>query len=81
MHPISIRICNSNGNIVNCDYIQSSEHLGYREKQDDDLLHNYTVAKATTDCNFELDSPYHNCLELEGINNRISFISCTYNCG
>jgi len=57
-------ICNSNGNIENGDYITSSDYLGYGEKQDDDLLHNYTVAKATIDCNFELDSPYYNCIEL-----------------
>jgi hypothetical protein len=54
----AIWICNSNGNIENGDYIQSSDHLGYGEKQDDDLLHNYTVAKATIDCNFELDNPF-----------------------
>ncbi len=38
--------CNSNGNIENGDYITSSDYLGYGEQQDDDLLHNYTVAKA-----------------------------------
>ena len=57
-----------------CDY------LGYGEKQDDDLLHNYTVAKATIDCDFVLDSPYYNCLELND-NIKIAFISCTYHCG
>ena len=71
----AIWVCNSNGNIENGDYITSSDHLGYGEKQDDDLLHNYTVAKATIGCNFELDSPYYNCLEIEnGL--RIAFISC-----
>jgi hypothetical protein len=73
-------VCNGNGNIENGDYITSSDYLGYGEKQDDDLLHNYTVAKATIDCNFELDSPYYNCLEIEnGL--RIAFIACTYHCG
>ena len=73
-------VCNSNGNIENGDYITSSDYLGYGEKQDDDLLHNYTVAKATIDCDFQLDSPYYNCLEIEnGL--RIAFISCTYHCG
>ena len=51
-----IWVCNSNGNIENGDYITSSEYLGYGEKQDDDLLHNYTVGKATINCDFELDS-------------------------
>jgi large exoprotein involved in heme utilization and adhesion len=73
-------IINSNGNIENGDYITSSDYMGYGEKQDDDLLHNYTVAKATIDCNFELDSPYYNCIELnDGI--RAAFIAVTYHCG
>ena len=77
----AIWVCNSNGNIENGDYITSSDYLGYGEKQDDDLLHNYTVGKATINCNFELDSPYYNCFELEGTIYRIAFIACTYHCG
>ncbi len=76
----AIWVINSNGNIENGDYITSSDYLGYGEKQDDDLLHNYTVAKATMDCSFEFDSPYYNCLELEGTDYRIAFIACTYHC-
>jgi len=76
----AICVCSANGNIENGDYIQSSDILGYGEKQDDDLLHNYTVAKAVIDCDFELDSPYYQCYELEdGI--RVAFIACTYHCG
>ncbi len=75
-----IWVCNSNGNIENGDYINSSNYLGYGEKQDDDLLHNYTVAKATINCDFILDSPYYNCLELND-NIKTAFISCTYHCG
>jgi hypothetical protein len=75
-----IWVCNSNGNIENGDYITSSDYLGYGEKQDDDLLHNYTVAKATIDCDFELESPLYQCQELEG-GLRISFIAATYHCG
>jgi len=48
----AVCVCNTNGNIENGDYICSSELLGYGEKQDDDLLHNYTVAKAVMDCTF-----------------------------
>ena len=76
-----IIVINSNRNIENGDYITSSDFLGYGEKQDDDLLHNYTVGKATMDCNFELESPYYNCFELEGTNYRVAFIACTYHCG
>jgi hypothetical protein len=76
----SICVCNSNGNIENGDYIQSSDVLGYGEKQDDDILHNYSVAKAVMDCTFELDSPYYQCYELaSGV--RVALIACTYHCG
>ncbi len=72
-------VCNSNGNIENGDYINSSDFLGYGEKQDDDLLHNYTVAKALINCDFELDSPYYECKEIEdGL--RVAFIAVSYHC-
>jgi hypothetical protein len=79
-------ICSSNGNIENGDYIQSSDHLGYGERQDDDILHNYSVAKATMDCNFELDSPLYECREINeldanGNKLRVAFIAVTYHCG
>jgi hypothetical protein len=76
----AICVCNANGNIENGDYICSSNVLGYGEKQDDDILHNYSVAKAVMDCTFELDSPYYQCYELvNGV--RVALISCTYHCG
>jgi len=76
----AICVSNTNGNIENGDYIQSSDLLGYGEKQDDDLLHNYTIAKETMDCEFELDSPYYQCHEIEnGV--RVAFIACSYHCG
>jgi hypothetical protein len=76
----AICVSNTNGNIENGDYIQSSDLLGYGEKQDDDLMHNYTIAKSTIDCNFELNNPYYQCHEIEnGV--RVAFIACTYHCG
>jgi hypothetical protein len=82
----AIYVINSNGNIDNGDYITSSDYLGYGEKQDEIFLCNYTVAKATIDCSFELDSPYYNCYEIEefdinGNKLRVAFIACTYHCG
>ncbi len=90
----AICVCNTNGNIENGDYIQSSDVLGYGEKQDDDILHNYSVAKAVMDCTFELDSPYYQCYEIEngtgvsppsdGVKGgvvRVALIACTYHCG
>ena len=76
----AICVSNTNGNIENGDYIQSSDLLGYGERQDDDILHNYTIAKATIDCNFELDSPFYQAHEIEnGV--RVAFIACSYHCG
>ena len=48
-----IWVCNTNGNFENGDYIQSSNIAGYGELQDDDFLHNYSVAKITCDCDFD----------------------------
>ena len=50
----AIWVCNKNGPLENGDYITSSSVTGYGMKQDDDLLHNYTVAKITCDCDFDL---------------------------
>ena len=73
----AICVCNRNGNIENGDYIQTSDLLGYGEKQDDDIHRNYTVAKAVMDCNFELDNPYYQCEELvSGV--RVAIIACVY---
>ena len=48
----AIWVTNKNGNIENGDYITSSTIPGYGQLQNDDLLHNYTVAKSTMDCDF-----------------------------
>ena len=51
----SLWVCNKNGDIENGDYITSTTPVtGYGGKQSDDLLHNYTVAKITCDCDFSL---------------------------
>ena len=48
----SIWVSNYNGNLENGDYITTSPIPGIGMKQDGDLLHNYTVAKITMDCDF-----------------------------
>ena len=48
----AIWVSNKNGTLENGDYISSSTVPGYGAKQADDLLHNYTVAKITCDCDF-----------------------------
>ena len=79
----AIWICNINGNLENGDYITTCEIPGYGMLQDDDLLHNYTVAKITQDCTFELDNPNYDCVEFEheGQTYKKAFVGCTYHCG
>ena len=50
------------------DYLTSSNVKGYAEKQNDDILHNYTVAKST-----------QNVIWKSGEKNRL--VSCTYHGG
>jgi|14BtaG_2_1085337.scaffolds.fasta_scaffold00001_54 hypothetical protein len=78
-----IWVCNINGDFENGDYITTCEIPGYGMLQDDDLLHNYTVAKITCDCTFDLDSETYDCLEFEhdGQTYRKAFVGCTYHCG
>lgn len=79
----AIWICNINGNLENGDYITTCEIPGHGMRQDDDLLHNYTVAKITQDCNFELNNSNYDCVEFEYNGNiyRKAFVGCTYHCG
>jgi hypothetical protein len=79
----AIWVCNINGNLENGDYITSCEVPGLGMKQDDDLLHNYTVAKITQDCNFRINSTNYNVVEFEfsGSTYRKAFVGCTYHCG
>ena len=81
----AIWIVNTNGNLENGDYIQSSNVAGHGEKQDSEFLANYTVSKITCDCNFTLNSEDYNCIEFidsaSGNTYRKAFVGCTYHCG
>jgi hypothetical protein len=48
-----IRVTDTNGNVSNGDYIQSSPRPGEGERQQDDILHSYTVGKALVDVNWD----------------------------
>ena len=75
----SIWVCNINGNLENCDYITTSTLIGYGQKHNDDILHNYTVAKITQDIYFNNPQSW---VETRIINNIICvFVGCTYHCG
>ena len=71
-------VSNINGDINNGDYIMSSNILGYGCKQNDDILHSYTVAKCCSVINWNSINSYIN-----HYNNtyKIAFIACTYHCG
>jgi len=79
----AIWVTNCSGSLENGDYITSSPIPGLGMKQDDDLLHNYTVAKITQDCDFRINSTKYNCIEFEwsGSTYRKAFVGCTYHCG
>jgi len=79
----AIWICNISGNLENGDYITTCEIPGLGMKQDDDLLHNYTVAKITQDCDFRINASNYNVVEFEfsGSTYRKAFVGCTYHCG
>jgi hypothetical protein len=78
-----IWVCNINGNLENGDYITTCEIPGFGMKQDTDDLCNYTVAKITCDCSFDLSSQIYKCEEIEfnGSTYRKAFVGCTYHCG
>lgn len=48
----AIWVSNKNGNLLSGTYITSSSIPGYGQKQDDERLANYSVAKITMDCDF-----------------------------
>jgi len=73
----AIWITNLNGNLDNGDYITSSTAAGLGQKQDDGLLHNYTVAKITQDCDFSSGTEF----EHGGQTYKKQFVGCTYHCG
>ena len=78
----AIWVCNINGSFENGDYITSSILLGFGMRQESDSEKNYTVAKITCDCDFELDSPLYKCEEFifDGQTFRKAFVGCVYCC-
>jgi len=64
-----VNVCNEGGDIDIGDYICSSSIAGKGMKQDDDLLHNYTVAKSLQKVVWADEV------------STIKMISCTYHCG
>ena len=70
-----VLVTDEGGNISIGDYVCSSNRSGHGMKQDDDLLHNYTVAKALTSIDW---STVETDPEL-GF--KSALLACTYHCG
>ncbi len=64
-----VLVCNEGGNIEIGDFICSSDTQGHGMKQDDDLMHSYTVAKAAESVDWSSES------------GATKLIACTYHAG
>jgi hypothetical protein len=72
----AVWVCDTNGPLESGDYITTSALPGYGQKQPDDFLRSFTVAKVTMDVNFEpvmqpvmrvkTDATGQNMLDAEG---------------
>ena len=79
----AIWVSNINGDFSNGDFICSSIIPGIGRRQDDDVLHNYTVAKITMSCNFDVNNnELYVCEQFEylGVSYIKAFVGCTYHC-
>jgi hypothetical protein len=76
----AIWVTNINGNLCNGDLICSSDIEGYGMKQGDNIVYNYTVAKITCSCKFNLKSKKYRCEEFtyNGITYRRALVGCIY---
>jgi hypothetical protein len=79
----AIWVSNINGLIQNGDWITTSRIPGVGKKQNEIRRCNYTVAKATMSCDFDLGSDKYKSktVEFEGQTYVMAFISVTYHCG
>jgi hypothetical protein len=79
----AVWVSNINGPIQNGDWITTSRILGVGKKQNEIRRCNYTVAKATMSCDFDLGSDKYKSktVEFEGQTYVMAFISVTYHCG
>jgi hypothetical protein len=75
-------VTNINGNITSGDYICASVVPGNGRKQDDNCMYNYTVAKATMSCDFDLNTSNYRCeqIEFNGSSFLRAYIGVTYHC-
>jgi hypothetical protein len=78
----AIWVCNVNGNLKNGDFVTSSSIKGYGMRQGHPYRANYTVAKITCDCSFDLKSRIYKCKAFvyKGQTMIRAFVGCIYTC-
>ena len=69
---------NINGDIEAGDYITTSDIPGYGQLQEDDLLHSYTLGKATETVDWDTVTE---TIELDGISYKVYLIAVVYTSG
>ena len=76
----AIWITNLNGPLENGDFITTSEYPGMGMKQDEVYKTNFTVAKITCDCDFDLNSSIYKCEEVAFKKQKVrrAFVGCVY---
>lgn len=76
-------VTNINGPVDSGDYLCSSVIPGHARKQDEDAMYNFTVAKATMNCDFDLNSSNYKSeqIEYDGSTFVRAYIGVTYHCG
>ena len=72
-----IWVSNITGNVEAGDYVCSSKIPGYTQLQDDDLAHNYTVAKITEDVDWDKIKTYK---YLDNVSHKVALLGCVYMC-
>jgi len=70
-------VTNINGDIGVGDYITTSPIPGYGQKQDDDLLHSYTLGKATENVDWDWDK-VNETIEFNGRTYKVYLIAIVY---
>ena len=71
-------VCNINGEIEAGDYITTSTVPGYGQRQDDDLLHSYTLAKAIETVDWDSVTQ---TVEFKGQSVKVYLIAVVYTSG
>jgi len=71
-------VTNFNGEAKNGDFVTSSPITGQGMRQDDDLLHSYTVAKLTEEIEWDL---VNETIEYNGEDYKVYLAACTYKTG